>query len=264
VRRIGSQALLVCGAALVLGGCVSGRDIDDLSSKLGDIEHDVVELQRVASTKEGVSDLEQAINQSLSRMLKVEADMNLALEQLSAQIDQLEANLEDTNYRLSQLSQQIAATNQELKSFRTSTFVRGEVDAGGQPPAEVSLPSDPQALYQTAYNDYLRGAYELSIMGFRQYLESFPNTELADNATYWIGESYFSQGQYQQAIREFDNIVNNYPRSDKVASALLKKAYSYLELGDIARGRAQLRSVITEYPSTDEANLARQRLAEIG
>jgi tol-pal system protein YbgF len=262
VQRSFSKALWVCGVALVTGACVSGRDIDDLSSKLGDIEHDVVELQRVASTKQGVSSLEEAINQSLARMLKVEADVQLALDQLSSQIDQLEANLEDTNYRLSQLSQQIAATNQELKTFRGSAFRGGGESDSAQ--AEPSLPSDPQTLYQTAYNDYLRGAYDLSILGFRQYLESFPNTELADNATYWIGESYFSQGQYQQAIQEFDNIVTDYPRSDKVASALLKKAYSYLELGDTARGRAQLRSVISEYPSTDEANLARQRLDEIG
>jgi tol-pal system protein YbgF len=258
-----SKALLICGVALATGACVSGRDIDGLQGKLGEIEQEVVELQRVGSTKQGVESLEVAIADSMERLLKTEADMELSLQKLSSQIDQLEANLEDTNYRLSQLSQQIAATNQELKAFRTTPFARGATDLGDTTRSPVT-PSDPQALYQTAYNDYLRGSYDMAILAFRQYLEAFPDTELADNATYWIGESYFSQGQYRQAIEEFDNIAANYSRSDKIASALLKKGYSYLELGDTPRGRAQLRNVIAEFPGTDEANLAQQRLEEIG
>ena len=252
------KAFLVVGAALWTGACVSGRDIDDIQTKLGEIEREVVDLQRVSSTKQNVESLSAAIDSHMERLLRAEADMRLSLQQLSSQIDQLEANLEDTTYRLSQLSQQIAATNQELKSFRGSTALRGD------PNATAPLPTDPQALYQTGYNDYLRGNYDLAILGFRQYLESFPNTELADNASYWIGESYFSQGQYNQAIQEFDNIMSTYERSDKVASAMLKKAYAYLELGDTPRGVAQLRRVIQHHPGTDEANLARQRLDEVG
>lgn len=255
------KALLVCAVALVTGACVSGRDIDELQLKLGDIEHEVIELQRVGSTKQGIEDLGATLEDSMARLLKTEADMQLSLQQLFSQIDQLEANLEDTNYRLSQLSQQIAATNQELRSFRNSPLARGAVDGGNEPAA---APADPQTLYQTAYNDYLRGSYDIAILSFRQYLDAFPETELADNATYWIGECYFSQGQYREAVREFDKIVSDYSRSDKMASALLKKGYAYLELGDTARGRAQLRNVITDFPRSDEANLAQQRLEDVG
>ncbi len=134
--------------------------------------------------------------------------------------------------------------------------------ATGQDP--LTAASDPQALYQTAYNDYLRGNYDLATLGFRQYLEAFPGTELADNAAYWIGECYFSQGKYQQSIREFDDILGRYPRSDKLASALLKKGYAYLEMGEREQGVVQLRHVLREYPGTDEANLARQRLNDLG
>jgi len=253
-------ALVIAGSALLAGGCVSSSDIDGINSKLTQIEREVVDLQRVSSTKQNVETLSTAIDSHMATLLKAEADMRLTLERLSGQIDQLEANLEDTNYRLSQLSQQMAATNQELKSFRGSSM---RSSTGGPGTEEAPPPTDPQALYQTAYNDYLRGNYELSILGFRQYLESFPDTELADNASYWIGECYFSQGQYDQAIKEFDNILSSYERSDKVASALLKKAYAYIELGQISRGVDQLRNVIQNYPGTDEANLARQRLQEV-
>ncbi len=59
-------------------------------------------------------------------------------------------------------------------------------------------------------------------------------------------------------------MVSRYPRSDKIPSALLKKGYAHLELGERSQGVVQLQHVIRQYPTSDEANLARQRLREIG
>ena len=260
------KSLLRLGAVvpvvLSLVGCVGASDIDAIQSQLSDIQRQVLQLQKQTSSKEEVGELQGLIAKQTESLLRSEADMKVVVENLSTQIDQLEANLEDTNFRLSQLSQQIAATNQELKSVRSALGTTGGAAASGQGP--LTSASDPQALYQTAYNDYLRGNYDLATLGFRQYLESFPGTELADNAAYWIGECYFSQGKYQQAIREFDDILGRYPRSDKLASALLKKGYAYLEMGEREQGVVQLRHVVREYPGTDEANLARQRLSDLG
>jgi len=216
-----SRSLFLLVLPLLLGACVSSSDIDELHTQLSDIQRQVLVLQKQTSSKQEVGDLQQQISAHTESLLKSEADVQVAVQNLSMQIDQLEANLEDTNYRLSQLSQQIAATNQELKSVRTTLGATGGPAETSQPP--MTPPSDPQSLYQTAYNDYLRGNYDLAILGFRQYLETFPDTELADNAAYWIGESFFSQAKYQQAISEFDEILRRFPRSDKQASALLKK-----------------------------------------
>ncbi len=257
-RFVGSLMLPV-----VLGACVSSSDMESIQVQLADIQRQVLQLQKQVSSKEEMGELQAQISSQTEGLLKSEADVQVAVQNLSLQIDQLEANLEDTNYRLAQLSQQIAATNQELKSVRTSIGATGAPASTSQGPM-TATPTDPQALYQTAYNDYLRGNYDLAILGFRQYLETFPDTELADNAAYWIGECYFSQAKHQQAIREFDEILRKYPRSDKLASALLKKGYAYLELNEREQGIVQLQHVIREYPGTDEANLARQRLSSLG
>ncbi len=104
----------------------------------------------------------------------------------------------------------------------------------------------------------------MALRGFQQYLESFPSTTLAANATYWIGECYYRQRRYRQAIEQYDAVLNRYPRSDKTASALLKKGYAHLELGERSQGVVQLQHVLRQFPTSDEANLARQRLREIG
>ncbi|HHF42632.1 MAG TPA: tetratricopeptide repeat protein, partial [Candidatus Aminicenantes bacterium] len=70
-----------------------------------------------------------------------------------------------------------------------------------QPPEKPPLPPDlsPQEIFNMAREDYLKGHYDLAIEGFRIYLANFPESPLADNASYWIGESLFSQGKYEEA-----------------------------------------------------------------
>lgn len=249
------------GAALAAAGCVSSSDIDSLHSQVGDVQRQVLQLQQQAPSKEAVSSLQQQVSEQMESLLRSEADMQVKLQELSRQIDQLQANLEDTNYRLSQLSQQIAATNQELKTFRPAP---APVEPGAEDGAAAPFSGDPRQLYQTAYNDYLRGSYEIAVRGFEQYLDAFPETDLADNAVYWIGESYYRQGRFRDAIAQFDEVLDRYPRSDKAASAILKKGYSHLQLGENAPGVVQLQRVVREHPNSDEADLARQRLRELG
>lgn len=238
------------------GGCVTTSDIEDLQGQLHRIEDAVGSVRAETSSKAEVQGLQQEMSDRMKELLRVEADMQVELSTLSGQIDQLEASLEDTNYRLDQLSKQISAVIQQLTAASASV---GPTGSGGSGPV-----SDPRAMYDAAYSDYLRGSYDLAVSGFEQYLANFPDTDLADNAAYWIGESYFSQGRYDDAVQEFDRILSDFPRSDKRASALLKKGYAYLELGDRRRGVAHLQEVLRDHPGTDEADLAQQRLDEIG
>jgi len=268
-------------AALAATGCVSTKDIEGLQSQLSDIQRQMLQMQKLAPSKQEVANLESNVGQQMQGLLKTEADMQVKLQDLSSQIEALQAKLEDTNYRLSQLSQQIATTNQELKSFRSEAAARTAApapdDGTAVPPAQqppgapgpgnagnAGNGADPKSLYDAAYNDYLKGNYDLSLREFQEYLANFPSTDLSDNATYWIGESYYRQRRFRQAIEQFDAVLSRYPRSEKVPSALLKKGYAHLELGERSQGVVQLQHVIRQYPTSDESKLARQRLREIG
>ncbi|MGH9363276.1 MAG: tol-pal system protein YbgF [Thermoanaerobaculia bacterium] len=265
LRPLALSGLLA--AALAAAGCVSTSDIEALGSQISDVQRQLLQLQTQAPSKQEVANFEAQVGEQMQNLLKTEADMQVKLAELSSQIEQLQAKLEDTNYRLAQLSQQIAATNQELRSFRSAPPppADGTGDGGGAPQSPGSAPGgDPRSLYNAAYNDYLKGNYDLAARGFQEYLTQFPTTDLADNATYWIGEVYYRQGKYRQAIDQYEEVLERYPRSDKAASALLKKGYAHLELGERSAGVSRLRQVVREYPASDEANLARQRLRELG
>jgi tol-pal system protein YbgF len=270
MRPLRSLSLAVCLAvALAAAGCVSSQDIQGLQSQLTDIQKQMLQLQKQAGeapSKLEVTNLQSSVGQQMQGLLKTEADMQVKLQDLSSQIEALQAKLEDTNYRLSQLSQQIAATNQELKSFHTppaATVPAPDGSTTAPPGSAAGGGADPK-IYDAAYNDFLKGNYDLSMREFQEYLANFPNTDLSDNATYWIGECYYRQKRFRQAIEQYDAVLTRYPRSDKMASALLKKGYAHLELGERSQGIVQLQHVLRQYPASDEANLARGRLREMG
>jgi len=122
----------------------------------------------------------------------------------------------------------------------------------------------PGELYDTATADYTKGRYALAIQGFEDYLRTYPNTDLSDNAQYWIGECHYAQKKYTEAVGDFDKLLKDWPKSDKAAAALLKKGYALAELGQKAEAVVQLQYVVHEYPSSEEARLARARLKALG
>lgn len=253
---------MVALATMLVSGCASSNEFEAIKTQLSEIELQILQLQKQAPSKDEISALEASLSSRVDSILEAGAEMRADLRSLAEQIDQLEAKLEDGVYRLQQLSQQIAATNQELKAVRSAAEEARASVTARPPPAANS--ADPRALYDTAYNDYLQGSFDLAILGFQQYLETFPDTELTDNAIYWIGECFYRQGKFQKAIEQFGAVLLRFPDSDRTASALLKKGYAHLELGQRAQGVVNLQSVICEHASTDEASLASQRLQEMG
>lgn len=261
------SAVLVALSLLGGVGCVSSDDIEGLHGRLNEIEKEIQSLERKSSSKEEVARLNQSVSQQTTQLLKSNADTGIRLGELTTQMERLEAKLEDTNRRLAQLSQQIAETQSQTQGDLSRMRQPGTApDAGASPDATVGAgprPS-PQELYDAAYADYTKGRYALAIQGFQEYLDLYPNTDVSDNAQYWIGESHYAQKKHREAIADFQKLQKSWPKSDKAAAALLKRGYSLLELGQKADGVVQLQYVIHEHPTSEEARLARTRLRTIG
>jgi tol-pal system protein YbgF len=264
-------AALAAGALALSTGCVSSSDIDGLHRQMNDIERQIQALERKSSSKEEVSRLNTNVSQQTEQLLKSNADTGLKLGELTAKMEQLESKLEDTNRRLAQLSQQIAATQGDLSRLRSAP--PGEAPASANPPAGIDATvvrapagahTSPTELYDTAYADYNKGRYPLAIQGFQEYLAAYPNTDLSDNAQYWIAECLYAQKKYKEAIVGFDKLLKQWPQSDKAAAGLLKKGYALIELGQKAEGVVQLQYVMHEFPTAEESRLARARLRSMG
>ena len=118
-------------------------------------------------------------------------------------------------------------------------------------------------LYKDAYESYQKGDNEGARRKFEAFLKQYPNTDLSDNAQFWIGETYFAKRDYERAILEYEKVIAKYPEGDKVPAAMLKQALAFLELGDKPNGRNLLKRVIERYPHSEQAELAKKRLEAI-
>ena len=99
--------------------------------------------------------------------------------------------------------------------------------------------------------------------GFASFLSEYPNSDLAPNARYWLGESYYGKKDFRKAIDAYDKVELDYPGSEKVPAAILKKGFAYLALKDKKRASSAFKQVVTLYPKTPEAGKASDKLAQL-
>jgi len=118
-------------------------------------------------------------------------------------------------------------------------------------------------IYKEAYETFQKGDFEMARKKFEAFLKQYPNTELSDNAQYWIGETYYLKKDFEKAILEYEKVILKYPNSDKIPAALLKQGLAFLELGDKKNGRSTLKRVIQNYPQSEQAEIAKKRLEVI-
>jgi tol-pal system protein YbgF len=265
--------LIIASSSIFLLACVSGSDFKRLELQVSDLQDEISVLKRQSSSKEEVQQLNEALRRESERLLKSSADLSVKMNQLDERLQNVQGSLEQTNYRIDRVVQQTTQSEREVAELRN--LVRASSSNPGAMPLteEITVRSpspsarateDPMAIYQAALRDYQRGNFELALEGFTDFLAQSPQSDLADNAAYWIGESLYSQKKFRPAIEQFNRVINDFPRSDKIPAALLKKGYAYIELGERAQGVVQLRYVVNEHPRSPEAALAREKMRSLG
>jgi tol-pal system protein YbgF len=130
----------------------------------------------------------------------------------------------------------------------------------GVPSPPVNPGISPQRLYDTAWTDYTAGQWALCIEGFGTYLRSFPRSEAADDAQFYIGECHFADGKYTEAMDAYTRVIANYPRGDKVPDAYYKRGIAFERLGQADRARESWETLIKLFPEAEVARLAKQNL----
>jgi tol-pal system protein YbgF len=133
-----------------------------------------------------------------------------------------------------------------------------------QPEAQSQVigpdPAAEKAAYDQAFQALKELRYADSAESFQSFLDQYPNSEYADNAQYWLGESYYVTRNYDIALKAFEDLMDNYPDSSKVPDALLKVGYTHYELQQWDSARAALTQVQERYPDTTLSRLAESRL----
>ncbi|HET6433305.1 tol-pal system protein YbgF [Dyella sp.] len=214
------------------------------------------------------------------------------VQQLQSQVQQLQGQIEELQHQLQQLDEKSKAQYIDLDSRlgrlqgQAGTTANAApttgADAGNTPAApatQVASPAnganaaaapqatpagaDEQAAYDTAFKALRGGDYATASRGFRDFIQQHPDSALAPNAWYWLGESYYVTTNYPIALEAFQRLLSQFPQSDKAPDALLKVGYTQSELKQPEAAKATLQNVVSKYPGTKAASLAQERLNRI-
>jgi tol-pal system protein YbgF len=117
-----------------------------------------------------------------------------------------------------------------------------------------------RADYDKAFAVLKNGRYDESARQFAAFVRNYPDGQLVDNATYWLGESYYVTQNFKVSLSTFQGLLNRFPNSLKAPDAMLKVGYCYYEMGDPVNANKVLTGVVNKYPDTPVAKLAQSRL----
>ena len=212
------------------------------------VEQDTDAVNKVAAALSGM----QAVLQ------KQQGDSSSHVDQLSSQIQSLNDTLDELKARLAKVSKQL----EDMQSSQQSVAAQ-QAQAQAQQQAQAQAPP-PDVLYNNALRDYNGDKNDLAVQEFSDYLKFYPNTDLAGNTYFYLGEIQFRQGNYQQAAQSYDQVLQTFPTGNKAASAQLKKGFALIELGKQDDGVKELRHLIQRYPRSPETLQARERLHKLG
>jgi tol-pal system protein YbgF len=209
---------------------------------------------QVAEGEQARIHAEAATQKELVRLMDILAEQNALLKKLQqdlrVQDERAMVAIRDQQERLSEIADRLRGVSP------TAPGLVGGQGAVGAPP----IP--PRDLYQQSYSDFARKNYELSIQGFQEYLRLYRDTDLADNAQYWVGECLQAQSKYEDAVTAFNALLRDFPDSDKQPDARYKKGVALEALGRRSQAVLEYRFVVERFPGSPAARLAREKLAQ--
>jgi tol-pal system protein YbgF len=239
-----SAALL----ALVLAGCSLTRSEEDpVQVRLNDLDARLAKLERIMS------------NQSLLDMAQHLDAVQTDVRTLRGQLDELQNGSDAMRKQQRDLYTDL---DRRLAERGPGAATAGQPGASATAPAGSAAGSD-QAAYVQAFEALKNGNYGASIAGFKQYLANYPTGNLADNAQYWLGETYYVTRDYDNAAVAFRAVGERWPNSRKAPDALLKLGFTQYELKQSAEARATLTQVTKRFPDSEAAKLAAERLKRL-
>ncbi len=144
-----------------------------------------------------------------------------------------------------------------------TTVVAPAPPAAAPAAASSSAAADEEAIYLRSFDLLKAAKYDDAIGGFKGMLAKYPQGNYADNAWYWMGESYYVKNDYPNALKSYQSLLQKFPASPKVPDALLKSGAILQNQGQKDQARAAFNQILKAYPSSSAATQARTRLAQL-
>ena len=279
------------------------KDMVQLQTQIQQLQDAVARLQQSNDERMGVmKDLVQQTTDSVNKMAAtldtVQKQMRAQSEASGKGIDTVSGQMQSLNDSVDELKARLTKIERaigDVQSTQQSLSARMDSGGGSLPPAaapptdtpaptgpaptgkpskavpaaSAGLPTNPAAppvddLYRTAFSDFNGAKYPLASAEFADVIKFYPDSNLAGNAYFYLGEIDYKAGRFAPAAKNYDKVMEQYPGNAKIPVAQLRKGESLLALKQTDAGARELRSLIQRFPNSQEAIAARSKLNALG
>jgi len=245
-------ALLLLSAAF--GGCATSPEEDPVQIRMNDLDARLQRIERVMAN--------QSLLEMAQRIDALQAELRTMRGDVELLQNQSEGGKNQTRNLYGDLEKRIAAL-ETLGGVSQPGGMPGSTASSGSALPPTSAGGGEQASYDAAFNALKGADYPRAISGFRNFVATYPDSALASNAQYWLGEAYYVTREYQNAIAAFQKVTTDWPDSRKAPDALVKIGFTQSAMGRNGDARVTLEDVVRRYPGTEAAQLATERLKRL-
>lgn len=243
-------AFLLMAVLSMVSGCCMKRDIVVIDDKINNIRA----TQR--ANTDAINRLDSLLSVEGEESTKLRAEIRSTISEMLEQFRMLQANMSDLNAKVDAVAGSTSPPYIQPPILTTDSIV--------DTTATSALPGiDCQNLYDDSFTFVVQGKYDEAIAGFSDFLKYCGSHSIADDARYWIAESYYSMDNFKNAISEFDMLISEHPQSEKLPMAFYKMARSHEELGQKQDAIKFYQKIVDDFPNTFEAEQAKDKLEEL-
>jgi tol-pal system protein YbgF len=268
---ITSLFFVVTGCATQSALETTRNDIDAVKTRLFSVEKDLGGVRE--ESKEGLGSLQTGFKSDVAAVRKLAAD-------IQATIDSTKNEMRLVNGKVDDIALTVKKPTEELARYREDadkriitlddriTKLQTTVDELNKKITELTQQKKeetitPDSVYMKGLETFKSGNMPAARDIFTKFLEQYPQHDLAANAQYWIGETYYSEKDYEPSILAFQEVIKNHPQKEKVPAAMLKQAMAFKAIGDTKNARYVLKKLVESYPKSEEVKKARELLKEL-
>jgi tol-pal system protein YbgF len=212
-----------------------------------------------------IADLKAKTEARFDQQAKAQLDLAGQIQRQIEEMARLRGQIETLNYELETAKKRqqdfYLDLDTRLRKFETAATANATVNpengANSQTAADTAKETQD---YEAALNQFKSGKYKEAAAGFAAYVQKYPDSSLAPNAQYWLGNAWYAQRDYKRAIEAQSVVTTRYADSAKAPDAWLAISTCQQEMGNPTGARRSLETVLSKYPGTPAADTARERL----
>ena len=275
--------LLILACLLMASGCATQDDLLVVYNRVISLEG---QQKEAAAAREQMEDrLDESLSNAerdMSKLREDVAEIRANTNSLRNEIRAINGLMEEQGYQLrtkvgsaqstgGKAQENVAILEARVESMQ-ETLLRMESYLGMEGKPATAAPagqgealSAPQDLdedqtYAQAKKDFDELRLEAAREGFKSFLTRFPNSSKADNALFWMGETFFKEKWYEKAILQYQEVIEKHPKANKVPAAYFKQGLAFSMLGDNSNARLIWTELIRKFPNSPEAVWAQKKL----